>query len=579
MSAALALLLAAVEPLAEAPRLLDPREMRVGERVADLAFEDLDGRKGTLAEEAGGGLLVVAMSSAGCPLSRKYAPRLRSIEEEFAGRGVTFLLVSPLPDEPAEPLRAIGLRARIVSGAGLPRALGAVSTTEVFLLDRALTLLYRGAVDDQYGVGYALASPRRPFLRRAIAAALEGEVSEARATSAPGCLLERPAEAPAGPSGATYHGRISRILQERCQECHRPGESGPFPLLTYADAKRRAATIGRVVQQGTMPPWFAGEGSLPMGNDKSLSARDREAIAAWVREGCPEGDPAEAPLPRAWPEGWRMGKPDAVFELPRPVRVPAEGVLPYHRARVPTGYGEDRWVKAVEVRATAPDVVHHALVFLRYPQGHPLHSKRPEDRAGLAGYFANLVPGEAVQTLAEGQAIRLPAGAFLEFQVHYQPNGTPREDRLRIGLRFADAPPAHEVRTTGIFDVEFEIPPHARDHAVSAELRVPFRARLLGLLPHLHLRGKAFRYELVEPSGATRLLLDVPRYDFNWQLYYRLREPLDLEPGSIVRATARYDNSEANPANPDPSAAVRFGEQTFDEMMIGYVVWHALGPR
>ncbi len=544
------LLLALLARAAEGPRPIDPAAHRVGERIAECLLVD-GGKLSALAR----GIVVISLESPDCPIARKIAPKLARFAEEYGARGVLFAVAKP---------------------AEAARALGATSTTDCFLLDEARTLRYRGAIDDQVGLGYVLEAPRRHYLRDALDAVLSGRDAEVRATSAPGCVLEAPPAPPPSPP-VTWHGRVSRIVQARCAECHREGQGGPFVLATLEDVKSRAATVRREVQRGAMPPWFAGPGSLPMANDRGLTEREREDLLAWIAAGCPEGEPEDAPRPVAFPKGWAIGEPDAVFELPAPFRVPAEGAIRYHLAIVPTELDEDRWVRALEVRPTAPEAVHHALVFLRYPAGHALHQRRPADRDGLSGYFAGMVPGQNALVLPDGYAKKLPAGAMLLFQIHYTAQGKEVTDRTRLGLIFAKEPPRHEVHTTAAFDVRFKIPPGAADFPVVAHLPVPVPVRLLGFMPHTHVRGKSFRYELMLPDGTQRLLLDVPRYDFNWQLYYQLREELPVPGGALLRATAVYDNSEGNPANPDLSLEVRFGEQTWEEMMIGYVDY-VLGP-
>jgi hypothetical protein len=368
---------------------------------------------------------------------------------------------------------------------------------------------------------------------------------------------------------------VSRIVQRNCQECHRPGEAGPFPLLTRGDLESNAEMIRYVVEARTMPPWFAGEGSVAMHSDRSLSQGDREDLLAWIDAGMPKGDASDAPIDRKWTDGWRLGTPDQVVEVPKTFKVKADGWMPYVYWRVDAGIDRDRWIRGFEVRVDQPQVVHHVLVFCEYPQDHPRYRDRPRVRNGLSGYFAAMVPGQGHLAYPDGTAKFLPKGSKLRFQVHYTPNGEACEDRPRVGLFFNDGPPARELRSRAAFDVRFKIPPGASNHAVHAAVTFRRPGHIHALMPHMHVRGKAFRYELELPGGEKRLLLDVPRYDFNWQLAYRLREPLLVPAGARLRATAWFDNSAANPANPDPTKTVHFGEQTWDEMMIGYFDWVA----
>lgn len=275
--------------------------------------------------------------------------------------------------------------------------------------------------------------------------------------------------------------------------------------------------------------------------------------------------------------GWSIGAPDAVLALEEPVTVPARGVVPYRYYYVSSDFGEDRWIQAMQIRPTAPEVVHHVLVLVEDPiPGVPaVHPANPSTAVpgfgiGLDGFFAAHVPGHYGVTYPEGQAKLLPRGATLKFQIHYTPNGREVEDRTEIAFAFADEPPEYRVETGAAMSMNFMIPPGAKNHEVTAMHRFNEPVRLLGFLPHMHLRGSAFRYEAHYPDGRRETLLDVPHYDFDWQDEYILAEPLELPAGSWLRATGWFDNSAENPHNPDPTLAVHFGEQTWEEMMNGY---------
>ncbi len=373
-------------------------------------------------------------------------------------------------------------------------------------------------------------------------------------------------------SAPSYYEHVAPILQRRCQVCHRPGAIGPFSLLTYEDAAGNSAMIEEVVENRRMPPWHANPEVGPhFSNDRTLPAAERRTLLDWIAAGVPAGDPAAAPPPARFPDAsaWRIGVPDAVVQIPREVTVPATGVVDYQYFEVPTDFGEDKWVRAMEIKVTAPSVVHHVLVFVVYPD----RRASPRVQGGLQGYFASMLPGESVEPFPEGSGKWLPRGATLRFQIHYTPDGEERRDRPSLALKFAgkDERITRRVQTKALFEVRFAIPPGAKDHVVRAQYDFRQDALLTGLLPHMHLRGKSFRYLLRYPDGTSRALLDIPRYDFNWQNTYRLAEPLYVPKGSRMIGVASYDNSADNPANPDPARVVRFGEQTWDEMMIGYM--------
>jgi peroxiredoxin/mono/diheme cytochrome c family protein len=570
---------------ADGPKPVPPQFAGVGRMAPDLAAPDLAGQPVTLSELLKARkAVVVALTSTSCPVSKKYLPALARLEQEYGPKGIGFVYLNPIaadrPDDArklVEDLKLTGPYLHDRDGS-LAKALGAASTGDAFVLDATRTVVYRGAVDDQYGVSYSLDAPRRRFLADALDAVLAGREVTVKATEAPGCVLDLSDVKPAAAAPVTYHNRISRIVQRHCQECHRDGGVGPFSLETHADVVAHRGMIRRVVERGTMPPWFAapppdGEHSK-WANDRSLPEADRADLLAWLAGGTPEGDPADAPLPRSFPTEWAIGTPDLVVQIPRPVRVKAEGTMPYQNVVVETGLTEDRWVRAVEIRPTAPAVVHHVLVFRVDDSAGGLLARVRDGGSDRLGFFAAYVPGNTYQAYPDGFGKKLPKGARLRFQIHYTPNGTATEDQMRIGFVFADRPPRHELKVVGLSNLRISIPPGAADHPESAQLRLPVDAVVTAFMPHMHVRGKSCRYEMTPPGGESVTLLHVPRYDFNWQLRYELAEPLQLSRGTVLRFTARFDNSDRNPANPDPTKTVRWGQQTYDEMLLGYVEYY-----
>ncbi len=532
------------DPTKQAPRTLEnPEKHGIGKKVQspDLAA-CLQGAK----------LLVVTFTGTDCPISKHYRPKLGRLEKDFRAKGVSFVTV----DDASSPLVA---------------ALDARRTTEAFVLDDASVLRYRGAIDDQYGIGYAKDAPSRTYLVDALEALLAGRSPPAAATEAPGCAIERPVKpAPATGAPVTFHRDIAPILHRRCVECHRPGEIGPFPLLTYAKARSSSARIKEAVTRRLMPPWHADPKHGRWENDRSLSQGEVDAIVRWVDAGSPEGDPKDALPPPKFLEGWAIGTPDAVYSISRPEKVPAEGTVPYKYLFVPTRLAEDRWVQAMEVRPTARKVVHHILVFVQYPLNRL--KEQPKIDGGLHhGYFGIMVPGERPTVFPEGTGKLLPAGSTLIFQIHYTATGEAAEDQSAIGLVFAKKPPGKVVVTRGIVNERIRIPAGAPNHPEVATFTFPHDAKILSFLPHMHVRGKSFRYTAIDAEGKEAVLLDVPAYDFRWQSVYRCAAPLTVKAGTKIRANAHFDNSKGNPANPDPTRDVRFGQQTWEEMLIGYV--------
>jgi thiol-disulfide isomerase/thioredoxin len=571
----------------EAPQVAAPHELGLGRLVPDLQIVPLLGREFRLSEFKPAPATVLAFVSTSCPLSKRFAPTLAALERDYTARGVRFVFVDPLQSDTAkeitETIRVHGFKGPFVrdTDSSIRNSLGARSTTEVFVLDGARTLVYRGAVDDQYGLAYSLDAPRQRYLADALEAVLAGHTPPVRATSAPGCALEVNARGTAGAS-IDYHGRISRVIQQHCLECHHSGGVAPFSLETYDDVASHAGMIRKMVDQNLMPPWFAAPmHPSPWANDRTLPADDKRDLLAWLATGKKEGNPADAPLPRAFAREWQIGTPDAIIQISQPIQVKATGKMPYQNVFVETSFPQDRWVRALEVRPTAHEVVHHVLVFVLPKQtnavvtstnGAPRKRRTREDEGG--NFFAAYVPGNNLLDYPQGFAKLLPQGATLQFQIHYTPNGTPASDQTRLGLVFAQETPRHEVRVLGVANPGLRIPPGASNHEVHASAPVLLDAKVLSFMPHMHVRGKAFRYELARPDGSKQLLLDVPRYDFNWQLQYRLAEPIEAPAGSKLLATGWYDNSTNNPANPDPGREVKWGPQTDDEMMLGYLEYY-----
>ena len=562
--------------LRQGPGILKATDAGVGRMIPDAAFTDLAGMKYKLSDFQKSKALAIAFTSTTCPLSKRYAPSLARLETELRSKGVALLLVNPFASEKPDALlaevKSHGFQSPYIHDrdGSLVRALSARSTTEVFLLDAKRTLIYRGALDDQYGVNYNLDAPRERYLSAAVDSLLAGTRPEIAATEAPGCELDRPA-ATATAAHATYHGDVARILQQNCVECHHEKGIAPFALNDLDEVKDRAKVIQRVVEQGTMPPWFAapvaGKES-PWANDRSLSTRDKSDLLAWLGSSeRPLGNAAEAPAPLKLPEDWTIGKPGLVVQLNKPIAIKADGFMPYQVATVETTLAEDKWVQAYEIVPTAREVVHHVIV--------RVHAKgakmRGGDDEGGEGYWAAYVPGNTSHIYPEGFARKLPAGATVSFQIHYTPTGKATEDQLKMGLIFARQTPKYAMHTVAVAGRRLSIPPGEANHVVTAQQTAPFDMNVTAFMAHMHVRGKAFKFEATYPNGKSEVLLDIPRYDFNWQLRYEYKEPHVIPRGSVVKITAVYDNSAGNKANPDPTKTVRWGPQTVDEMMLGYI--------
>lgn len=553
----------------------------VGREVPAFALPDHHGQEQSLdAIIEGKKLVVVAFLGIECPLAKVYAPRLDELAAEFGPKGVAFVAIDSNQQdtltEMGHFIRQTGLTLPWLKDGNnvIADAFAAERTPQVFLLDDKRVIRYAGRIDDQYGLkttgGYARPELSRRDLAIAIDELLAGKQVSEPLTEATGCIIGRVSKV--DPHGeVTYSNQIVRILQNRCQECHRPGEVAPFALLDYDEVVGWAEMIREVVNDGRMPPWTANPEYGHFKNDPRLSADEKKLLNEWVSNGCPKGSDSDLPEPRQFVEGWKIGEPDQVIYMAdKPYQVPAEGVVEYQYFTVDPGWNEDKWILAAEARPSNRSVVHHIIVFA----GQGMRSEGEGMRGGLAGY----APGMPPQDYPEGVALFVPKGSKLTFQLHYTPNGTPQEDLSYVGVKFMDAKDVKKRISGGVAgNLGFKIPPGDGNFQVTAKHKFRRDMLLLGMTPHMHVRGKAFRFELEYPDGTREVLLDVPRYDFNWQLRYDLAEPKLIPAGSRIHTIAHFDNSEENAANPDPTKEVRFGDQTWEEMMFGFFT--ALDPN
>jgi len=394
----------------------------------------------------------------------------------------------------------------------------------------------------------------------------------------------------------TFYKDVLPVLQKNCQTCHRPGEMAPASFLSYESARPWAKSIKTAVLTKKMPPWFADPHYGNFSNDRSLAESDIRTLVSWVDAGAPAGDPKDAPKPVDWVEGWRIGRPDAVITMPNEFHAPASGTIDYQYIVIPTGFTEDKYVQMAEARPGNPKLVHHIIAFVREP-GNPWlkeakpgvpyvpkdpelspedQKKRDEEEAKLPGipfpgdFLVGYAPGTVPQIMKPGQAKLIKAGSDIVLQMHYTANGTAGTDISRLGLVFCKTPPRERVVTINSANVTFTIPPGAPDTEVDSKMTIQRDATLEGFLPHMHFRGKSFEYRATYPNGTKEVLLRVPHYDFNWQLTYDLAREKKLPKGTVIECEAHFDNSPNNRFNPNPTKEVHYGEQTWEEMMIGF---------
>lgn len=509
--------------------------------------------------------LVIFIQGNGCPLVRKRVPELNRLSGIYQRRGVLFCMLNANRQDEREEIRkeaeAFGIRmpilkdeAQVVAG-----ALGVERTAEVYLLNRQRRIVYRGAIDDRLGYESEKPEAERHFLKAAIESLLAGREIDPAVTEAPGCKVTFPKFA----APLTYTKDIAPILAERCVACHTKGGLGPFAMSNYRKVSGWSEMIAEVVMTRRMPPWHADPQVGEFANDCGLSPEEAHRIVTWVAEGSRRGEGAD-PLENLKVEvpDWHLGPPDRVIELPAQ-KVPAEGVIDYRYVTLDNPFDRDVWLTACEINPGNSRVLHHVIV-----TSHPPGNRK--NTQWITGY----APGTQGQQYPAGSSVHLKKGHQLRFQLHYTVSGRPEIDQTRLGLHVSKTPTAKIFRTAVVMHRNFEIPPGNRDYRQEKTLPIGKDVTLYAINPHMHFRGKFMNFEAEYPDGRTEMLLSVPNYNFNWQRTYLLKNPVRLPAGTKVHIRNAWDNSASNPHNPDPTKAVRWGEQSFDEMFfatLGYI--------
>lgn len=526
---------------------------------------------------------VVLFLGTGCPVSNAYLPKLAMLHGRYAKKGVAFVAVFSHAVDDAKTVADYAKEMKLPfpvltdDGTAVADKFHVERVPTAVVLDGGRVVRYAGRIDDQYSPGVQRASATTKELASAVESVLAGKDVATPFAAAAGCLLTRDAKPVAKGEPVTYHKHVAGILQANCQTCHRPGEAGPFHLTNFKQAKGWSAMIREVVADGVMPPWHADAPRGHFANDRRLTAADKKALLAWVDQGCPEGDVADAPPPVKYLDGWRLPrKPDLIIAMKKRLDIPASDLglgVPYQYVEAETAFAEDVWVTGVDVRPEYREVVHHVIVYIM-PPGKGLYDI--DENILNDGMLGSYVPGDMAKLYPAGVARKLPKGSRLLFEMHYTPNGRAGKDRTVAGLLLSKEKPTHEVHGAALLNTGLRIPAGAASHVVKSEKTFDKPAVLLGMSPHMHLRGKAFKFELISADGKTRqTLLNVPKYDFNWQALYELKEPVAVAAGDKLVCTGVFDNSKANPFNPDPTKEVRWGDQTWQEMMIGFIEYRA----
>ncbi len=583
--------------------------------IDDFTLKSQFGKDYSLHDFADRDAVVVVFLGTECPLAKLYATRLTELAAKWDEAKVAVLAIDSNQQDSIQEIAAFASRHDMEfpvlkdPGNVVADRFQATRTPEVFVLDRDRVVRYHGRIDDQYGfadgVGFQKPAPTRNDLETAISELLAGTPVSVAETDVLGCFIGRVRDVNEK-SDVTYSNQIARIFQNHCIECHREGRIGPFVMTSYEEVVGWGEMIREVVDQGRMPPWHANPKYGHFKNDLRLSDEEKQLLRTWVDNGCPQGDPSQLPPPKEFVEGWAIGEPDQiVYMRDEPMNVPAEGVIDYYHFVVDPGWTEDKWIMAAEAKPGSVETVHHILVFVQPPvegargrfgrrtpqaDSHANNDSpqtrgrssgrtrggRGEGGGGIGGgnLIAGYAPGMNPMLSTDGTtAMHVKAGSKLIFQLHYTPNGSTQQDRSFVGFRFTDPEKVtHVARSTAVANAFFSIPPGAADYQAQADRKTQNDTIIANLTPHMHTRGKAFCYEVTYPDGTHEILLDVPHYDFNWQTTYELSEPKRIPKGSTLLCTAHWDNSEENLSNPDPTKRVTWGDQTWEEMMIGFYV-------
>jgi peroxiredoxin len=587
-----------------------PVTARLGAKVPNLTFTDASGKTLALHDCKDKKAIVIVFLSFDCPVCTNYTAPLAEMHKDYAKHGVAFLGLTTNEDETAVQVETqaghynLPFPVLVDTGLKAADALKARVTPEVFVLDGNFTLRYRGRIDDTYSERLKKhPQPSKRNLLQVIGEMLSGRKVSEPATVAVGCPIPRPDTNPARTGPVTYYRDVLPILQNNCQSCHRPGEVGPFSLLTYRQAVSWAEDIKTYSQKRLMPPWKPVDG-LAFFDERKLSEKDIATLAAWVDGGTPAGEPQDAPPPRRFPAGWQLGTPDLVLTVPGEYTLGPTGQDVFRCFVMPTSLSEDKYVAAVEVRPSNPRVVHHTLLYVdTRHEGRKLErlaqDKKPfvGDGHGPAenaldrgpGYSVGMgvgflpqgglsgwAPGHLPRYLPEGTGYFLPKDADVVMQVHFHRNGRLEKDRTQVGLYFSKSKENRPYQsgvlagTSGgnvLTPLFFAIPPGKADYRLSGNMWATGDFNLHSIMPHMHRLGKGIKVTLTPPDGPERTLIAIKEWDYNWQETYAFKQPVAVKNGSRFHVEAIYDNSSTNPSNPfNPPQRVTYGKETTNEM-------------
>jgi hypothetical protein len=549
-----------------------PSVVPLGSQVASLEFKDIRSVPRSLADLGKHKAYVFAFITTKCPLVKKTLPKMKDLHSQLAAQDVLFICVNVGAEDTIRDVAAQALDYDLPFifvkdyNLSVANALGATRTPEFVLLDQEHRIRYRGRFDDQHRLGGTRPTPSRADLQIAIEEVIGQKQVSMGETTVDGCSITAPNSVRTDKS-LTFYRDVASIVYERCTTCHRPNTAAPFSLISPEDLASNAEMIREVIRDETMPPGYANKKHGEFQNDRSLSESEKQAILQWLDSDRIAGEPTEAPPIPEYPDAkWRIGNPDLVITMLEQHTVPATGFVPYKYVILPHVFLNETWVEAFEIRPENPAVVHHCNMAYATSEG-------ASNETFITGY----VPGGQPMDLGKfdnGVAYRIPSGSALGLQIHYTTIGKEQKCRIQVGLRFPKAPIRKQLHHFVLDPRGWKIPPYDPAFKIRSSHQLKHNADLLGLFTHMHVRGRDMTFFANYADGKQECLLQIPNYNFEWQLGYELRPKSKILPkGTTIQAIAHFDNSKFNPYNPDPEKTVEYGPQTVDEMFNGFVFY------
>jgi peroxiredoxin len=569
--AAWLVLIVAIGPLA-GPAFAE--KSKIGDVIPPLEFKDIRYLRRTLSDLGPQKGFALVFLNTDCPISQRFLPKLRELNERYSSKSIQLVGVFPSAQDTVMAMASFALENELRfpvlkdEDQQACAALGIDRVPQVALLDASHRLVYRGRINDQYRVSGTQPTASREDLATAIDELLSGQAISVHETPVDGCKVTRPHDAKFEPA-PTFYGEVATIVQKRCQRCHHAGTPAPFALTTYDEVKDHAEMVAEVVRDQRMPPWYADPKYGHFINEPGMTADERNKVAAWIKADCPRGDPTHGPAPLTVPTTqWRIGEPDLKITMRTPDTIPAQGFIPYKYVLLPYVFKEDTYVNAIEILPHNRNVVHHCNM---------AYVSIVKMKGGDDTFITGHVPGGQPMDLRPKApsdpevAYKIPGGTSLVLQIHYTTTGKEEQSSISVGFRFPQKGVDKITHHCVLDPRNIAIAPRDPLWKLSAKKTILSNATLLGMFTHMHVRGRDMTFIAQYPDGKRETLLEIPNFNFEWQLAYECRNRLPA--GTQIEAIAHFDNSKFNVYNPDPDRTVPYGDQTYDEMFNGFVFW------